>query len=112
MISYFHLLFIISSSEPILHDRPANLLHLIGFRLAPLGLQIENFLHPSLGENVMVPTNAFLETQPFPVNVWKLNTRGRRLPPKRDGSALVGPASGWPYGERVSETVPHSLVSH
>ena len=62
MISYFHLLlFIVSSGQTVLDDYSPDLLRLVGLCMGPLRLEIEDFLNTVLGEDVVVPTDSFLE---------------------------------------------------
>ena len=47
--------------QPVLEDHVTDLLHLVGLCMGPLRLEIEDFLNTVLGEDVVVPTDSFLE---------------------------------------------------
>ncbi len=55
-----------NAHQLVFQNDDANLLHLVGFRLVSLRLQIEDFLHALFPEDYeMAPSNALLEAQPF-----------------------------------------------
>ena len=49
------------ASQPVRGEDVADLLDLIGLRLTPTRLEVEDFRHPIAGENMMVPTDALGE---------------------------------------------------
>lgn len=63
MISYFHLLLIGSSGQPVLHDHPSYLFHLVRLRLATLWLEIQDLLDAVLREDMMIPADALTKAQ-------------------------------------------------
>src|ERR1700687_1767861 len=63
MISYFHLLAIGSSRQPVFHDHSPHLRDLISLRVPSLRLQIQDFLNPGLGEDVMTAANPLVESE-------------------------------------------------
>ena len=63
MISYFHLLFIVASGQSVLDNYLTHLLHLVGFGLSSLRLEMEDLLHTVLRKDVVIPTNSLLEPQ-------------------------------------------------
>ena len=63
MISYFQLLAIGSSRQPVFHDHGPHLLELIGLRVPALRLQIQDLLDAGPGEDVMTAANALVESE-------------------------------------------------
>jgi hypothetical protein len=63
MIPNFHLLAIRSSREPVLHDHGSHLLYLVRLRITSHGLQVQNLLHSSLGEDVVAAANSLIQSK-------------------------------------------------
>src|SRR5882724_11036196 len=63
MISYFHLLAIGFSRQPVLHDYGSHLLDLIGLGGPSLRLQVQDLVHAALREDVVAAANAFIEAE-------------------------------------------------
>ena len=63
MTSYFHLLRIAASGQPVLHDHSADLPDLVGLPFATLRLKIEDLFDAFLREDVMAPADPLVESQ-------------------------------------------------